>query len=300
MTEREFLDAIAKAQPGDDLPRLAYADWLEERSDPRAAIVRSPIGRIAYRDHPEAGVYSVASAWERLKRWSLLNVPVPEEEGDDPPPAQEPDPQPVSEAQLREFEAAIGTTLPTDVRESYGVYDGQCAGVGVVYGLPVTPLGANLQDWRRWSEAFTEGATGHFDSGCSSFPDGFVRPVYFDPGWIPLTDDSGGNYIAVDLNPGPKGRRGQVIIFGRDDQFHPVLALSWGQFLTDLAEELEAGNFRLDLSNPDYPILESGVPTTKHFHMIGAHWSRGKLGLRSLSAVDQEAWKQHGKICGPW
>jgi uncharacterized protein (TIGR02996 family) len=40
MTERDFLDAIAKA-PDDDLPRLAFADWLEEQHDPRAARVRN-------------------------------------------------------------------------------------------------------------------------------------------------------------------------------------------------------------------------------------------------------------------
>ncbi len=40
MTDDEaFLAAIA-ARPSDDLTRLVYADWLEERDDPRAAYVR--------------------------------------------------------------------------------------------------------------------------------------------------------------------------------------------------------------------------------------------------------------------
>jgi uncharacterized protein (TIGR02996 family) len=37
--EEEFLPAIAAA-PTDDLPRLVYADWLEERGDPRATYLR--------------------------------------------------------------------------------------------------------------------------------------------------------------------------------------------------------------------------------------------------------------------
>jgi uncharacterized protein (TIGR02996 family) len=38
--ENAFLAAI-KARPDDDLPRLVYADWLDERDDPRGLIVRT-------------------------------------------------------------------------------------------------------------------------------------------------------------------------------------------------------------------------------------------------------------------
>lgn len=37
--DRAFLDEIL-AQPDDDLPRLIYADWLEERGDPRGELIR--------------------------------------------------------------------------------------------------------------------------------------------------------------------------------------------------------------------------------------------------------------------
>lgn len=42
MEEKSFLRAIA-ADPSDDLPRLVYADWLEERDDPRAAFLRTEV-----------------------------------------------------------------------------------------------------------------------------------------------------------------------------------------------------------------------------------------------------------------
>src|SRR4029078_1438463 len=35
-----FLDAIIP-EPDDDAPRLIYADWLEERGDPRAEFIRA-------------------------------------------------------------------------------------------------------------------------------------------------------------------------------------------------------------------------------------------------------------------
>ncbi len=51
--EDGFLDAI-RAKPNKDLPRLVYADWLEERSDPRADFVRLHLAlRGAAPDHPE-------------------------------------------------------------------------------------------------------------------------------------------------------------------------------------------------------------------------------------------------------
>src|SRR5262249_49882413 len=37
--EQTFLHAI-RAEPGDDIKRLVYADWLEERGDPRGEFIR--------------------------------------------------------------------------------------------------------------------------------------------------------------------------------------------------------------------------------------------------------------------
>lgn len=276
---------VIVAGPAGSLFRSATGDF------PKGISVgsKSLIGRISYRDDPVAGTYPIRTAWRRLKRWSAANLP---QNGEDRPPA--------SEEQLREFEAAIRAKLPKDVRESYKVYDGQCAGRGIIYGLAVVPLRESLGHWRDWvdgyGESLKDGSAADLDSGCSSFPNGYVRPVYFDKGWVPLTYDSGGNHIGVDLNPGPKGTHGQVIVFGRDDEFHRVLALSWGQFLTDLADELEAGNYGLDMTDQDYPEFHPDDPHTKHFHGIGIYWSRGKLGLRRLSSADQLRWdKWHGK-----
>lgn len=146
---------------------------------------KSPIGRISYRDDPEAGSYPVKAAWKRLKRWSAANLP--RADGDDSPPA--------SEDQFQAFEAAIGARLPKDVRDSYRVYDGQCAGPGIVYGLAVQPLRDCLHQWQTWVKGYDrslkDGAAADLNAACSSFPDGFVRPVYFDRGWVPLTYDSG-------------------------------------------------------------------------------------------------------------
>jgi cell wall assembly regulator SMI1 len=250
---------------------------------------KSAIGRLSYRDKPADGSYSVKTAWKRLWRWSEEYLPRTGR-----------DAQPASAEAIRRFEAAIGQRLPKDVRDSYRVYNGQCAGNGIVFGLAVDPLRSVLNSWKLWVDGYEQNvkdnSAASFDEACSSFPEGYVRPVYFNRGWIPLTYDSGGNHIGVDLNPGPKGTRGQVIVFGRDDEFHTVLALSWGQFLTDLANELEAGNFRLeqDENYPDDSVFTIDDPHHNHFHSVGIYWSRAKLGLRSLSVANKKLWKKWG------
>lgn len=75
-----------------------------------------------------------------------------------------------------------------------------------------------------------------------SVPEGAIQRVYAHPGWIPLISDYLGNNIGIDLAPGPKGRWGQVIIFGREFDRKYVVAPSWAAFLMTFADDLENGN----------------------------------------------------------
>jgi cell wall assembly regulator SMI1 len=75
-----------------------------------------------------------------------------------------------------------------------------------------------------------------------SVPEGAIQKVYAHPGWIPLISDFLGNNIGVDLAPGPKGRWGQVILFGREYDRKYVVAPSWAAFLMTFADDLENGN----------------------------------------------------------
>jgi uncharacterized protein (TIGR02996 family) len=87
--EEGFLHAI-KANPLDDAPRLIYADWLEERDDPRADFIRLHLALMAAApDHPErvAGEHELSSlrkgcdaAWLAViepERASLTDDPSP-------------------------------------------------------------------------------------------------------------------------------------------------------------------------------------------------------------------------------
>lgn len=87
-------------------------------------------------------------------------------------------------------------------------------------------------------------------------PPGSVQKAYAHPGWIPLVRDWGGNNIAVDLAPGPKGRWGQIILFGRDYDTKYVVARSWGAFLALLADDLNSGKWFVDEDSGELKLRE--------------------------------------------
>jgi cell wall assembly regulator SMI1 len=48
-------------------------------------------------------------------------------------------------------------------------------------------------------------------------PDAEVQGLVGSPGWIVFGDNGGGDRIAVDLTPGPRGHLGQIILIGHED-----------------------------------------------------------------------------------
>lgn len=89
-----------------------------------------------------------------------------------------------------------------------------------------------------------------------SQPPGAVQKAYAHPGWIPLTRDWGGNHLAIDLAPGPAGKWGQVIIFGRDYDCKYVVARSWAAFLAVLADDLCSGKVIVDEETNELKLKE--------------------------------------------
>ncbi|KAK0727214.1 hypothetical protein B0T26DRAFT_123299 [Lasiosphaeria miniovina] len=89
-----------------------------------------------------------------------------------------------------------------------------------------------------------------------SVPAGAVQRVYAHPGWIPLVRDWGGNNLAIDLAPGPKGSWGQVILFGRDFDTKFVVARSWAHFLALVTDDLGSGRWFVDEETGELKLRE--------------------------------------------
>lgn len=90
----------------------------------------------------------------------------------------------------------------------------------------------------------------------SSVPPNAIRKAYAHSGWIPLVRDWGGNNIAVDLAPGPKGRWGQIILTGRDYDTKYVVAKSWSHFLALVADDLNSGKWYIDDDSGELKLRE--------------------------------------------
>lgn len=76
-----------------------------------------------------------------------------------------------------------------------------------------------------------------------SIPPGYILEEFAHHMWIPLVTDGVGNCIGIDLAPGPDGKEGQVILFGRDFDDKFLIAPNWGDYLLSFANDLETGNW---------------------------------------------------------
>src|SRR5262249_61724521 len=63
------------------------------------------------------------------------------------------------------------------------------------------------------------------------------------PAWSPLTDSGVRDHHCLDFAHGPEGTPGQIIKFWCQDDSRPVLAAGFQEWLTDVANGLEAGEF---------------------------------------------------------
>lgn len=71
-----------------------------------------------------------------------------------------------------------------------------------------------------------------------------------------MARDWGGNHIAIDLAPGPSGKWGQIIIFGRDYDCKYVISRSWASFLATLADDFCSGKVIVDEETNELKLKE--------------------------------------------
>ncbi|HSU15007.1 SMI1/KNR4 family protein [Longimicrobium sp.] len=143
-----------------------------------------------------------------------------------------------SPGRIRELETDLRVELPDSVRQFLAVHDGQGPGPGLVFGLEFLSIDGIRQNWSVLDEAEIEEMNSTLAGDMSSWPEGFVKPLYWNRRWIPLTHDFGGNHIGIDLDPDVRGTVGQVIVFGRDEDEKMVIAPSFDAFLTLFIHQL--------------------------------------------------------------
>lgn len=214
-----------------------------------------------------------------------------------------------SQNDINELEHELDMSLPQDVRESLSIHDGQERGgrpTGVILGCMILDCEEIVQEWNNWktvNEEYLSGAkkptpyyplkglnTASSSSSSSnhqnpnkfwrqelmdrqeSQPPKAIQKAYAHPSWIPLARDWGGNNIAVDLAPGPMGKWGQIILFGRDYDCKYVVARSWSHFLAVVADDLGSDRVHVDEDSGEMKLKEFKTENVEPAYMEILRW----------------------------
>jgi cell wall assembly regulator SMI1 len=208
---------------------------------------------------------------------------------------------------VNELEHELDCSLPMEVRESLQIHDGQERGgrpTGIIFGCMLLDCEEIVQEWKNWrvvNEEFLRTPTGRapqplpkaFGGSSSSAsaaqppnplwrqelmdrqdsqPPKAIQKAYSHPSWIPLARDWGGNNIAVDLAPGPMGKWGQVIIFGRDYDCKYVIARSWAAFLAVVADDMSSEKVFVDEETGELKLKEFKTQTVEPAYLDILRW----------------------------
>jgi cell wall assembly regulator SMI1 len=165
--------------------------------------------------------------WHRILTWFASKAPGARFSAE--PPA--------SEEEVASTESLLDVRLPPDVRESYLLHNGGKSGA-FYRNYRFMPLDEIRDSWRM--------LTGSSLEEYPASPEGPVKAVSWNRRWIPIMDTGAGDHLCVDLDPEPGGSVGQVIEWSHEEGPSSVLAPSFRQWLSQYADDLEAGRYRFD------------------------------------------------------
>lgn len=225
---------------------------------------------------------------------------------------------------LNDLEHQLDCSLPQDVRDSLMVHDGQERGgtpTGIIFSGMLMDAEEIVQEWETWrrvneqylldatsnrpparpsSQGNGESSSRQRPQSASSNPDQWqenllqkqdcvpancIQKAYAHSGWIPLVRDWGGNNLAVDLAPGPAGRWGQIILFGRDFDTKYVVARSWAAFLALVADDLNSGKWYVDEDTNELKLREFKETRIEPSYFNILRWRMDqKYGRRAAAA----------------
>ena len=267
-------------------PGMRSAMQRQQSTDQQITLENATSGEIQMQSFQEGlpPPPPVSHSWKRIDRWTEDNY---EELWDQLS-------QGATQNDVNELEHELDCTLPMEVRESLQVHDGQERGgrpTGIIFGCMLLDCEEIVQEWKNWkvvneeyltqpasrdgqmppkafsgpastsSQTSSQTATNPFWreellDRQDSQPPRAIQKAYAHPGWIPLARDWGGNNLAVDLAPGPVGKWGQIIIFGRDYDCKYVVARSWSAFLATVADDMSSEKVFVDDETQELKLRE--------------------------------------------
>ncbi|MBL1100266.1 SMI1/KNR4 family protein [Streptomyces coffeae] len=123
---------------------------------------------------------------------------------------------PLDAAVRARLSQGYGVTMPPDLMALYSVADGE-SGEGMLWENQTWfALEHTLDRSGFWSPKLTWTDDPLWSAVADSDPPGAVKRSAHREGWFRFATNSGGDFLAVDLDPGPSGRPGQVVRIGKD------------------------------------------------------------------------------------
>lgn len=182
--------------------------------------------------HPLGAVIGRLDAWLRMHRPAYYAQLLPG----------------VNDEQWRSFEAALGLSLPDEMREFFRWRNGQAldcyAGLVGNFGLMATAT--MLEERAALNELLRSGE--------------IEVPNWWSPGWVPFLDDVAGDFYCLDTEGTFTGQAGQIICYWHDYGRRSVIAPDFSSWLSTVVTRLEAGEvgveeYRVEIADsPDgYP-----------------------------------------------
>ncbi|MGX5817243.1 SMI1/KNR4 family protein [Chitinophaga lutea] len=166
---------------------------------------------------------------------------------------------PAPELLIAHAEHVSGLHFPDALKRLYRLHDGETGNGGLFFGLPFLPLEESLSEWQAWQ------GTGIIGTPLYSVPAGHIQETAASSHYWPLSRDNAGNFIAVDLAPGPKGTPGQIISLGRDEPVRYVIATGIAPLLSFMLVQVRQHNYliRQEPGEPRLFLLKH--PANNHF-----------------------------------
>lgn len=149
-----------------------------------------------------------------------------------------------SEPDILEFEKQLGFRLPEDYRESVLIHNGDVSLTDYAY----LKINSAARVWKSRTESFEKNKNKYpvdklYIMDCDI---DIIQNVPWSRNWIPVLEDGGGNCICIDMEPGQKGKMGQILFWERETGPEASRFGSFAEWLSAYRDDLYNGKYKVD------------------------------------------------------
>lgn len=150
---------------------------------------------------------------------------------------------PATESSLERLQAHFDERLPRDFLASLRVHDGMRKETVFVNYLSFLPVSGILR-WSKMHRGIQKMM--EFEGSGIDRKQIIHKDKRWRDGWMPIMADAGGNHLVMDLDPGPRGKIGQIYHWYNNDGPSRIVTPSLSIWLDAIATELSDRRFTID------------------------------------------------------